>query len=73
MSSYLPPCCSCWWDNGKYVVGHNEHSEKCKHTPSGGTGGFPDKKTMCDRIIGKGPTRQAAIQDGRKYFNLPTE
>lgn len=73
MSTYLPKCCRCWRDNGRYVVDHDEHSPACRHTPSGGTGGSPDGRTRCNRIIGSGATRREAISEARYSLGLPTE
>jgi len=68
---YLPACCRCWREgDGKYVVGHNEHSPRCKHTPSGGTGGYADGKTPCNRIIGQGKTKIDAIESAREYLSI---
>jgi heat shock protein HslJ len=69
-SRYIPPCCACWWDNGQYVVGHDEHHAKCRHTPSGGTAGKPDGVTMCNRIIGHGRTRAEAIDVARVSLGM---
>lgn len=72
MSSYLPRCCNVGRDcSGCYEVAHVETSAYCKHVPSGGTGGRPDGKTPCNRVIGHGRTRTEAIQDARLYLDLP--
>jgi len=68
MSAYLPRCCRCWWEGGEHVVGHNELAAVCRHTPSGGTAGEPDGVTPCNRIIGRGQTRRAAMADAREYL-----
>ena len=70
---YLPRCCRCWWDNGEYVVGHNEHDPGCRHEPSGGHGGHQDGTTKCNRIIGRGHTRARAIADAREVLGLVTD
>ena len=69
MNYYLPKCCRCWWDNGEYVVGHNEHSAQCQHEGSGGHGGRADG-SPCNRIIGHGQTRAAAIAEAREYLDM---
>jgi len=72
MSYYLPKCCRTRRDGaGGYEVCHTETSSQCRHTPSGGTGGRPDGQTPCNRIVGHGRTRRAAIRDARDYFGLP--
>jgi len=71
MSQYLPRCCDCRTDGaGGYEVAHTETSAHCRHQKSGGTGGRPDGKTPCNRIIGHGMTRCAAIADAREYLGL---
>lgn len=67
---YLPACCQCWLENGTFLVGHNEHSPRCRHTPSGGTGGKPDGRTRCNRIIGKGETRTEAALQARQTLGM---
>lgn len=69
MSNYLPKCCWCRADGaGRYEVAHTETDSACKHRPSGGTGGRPDGRTPCNRIIGHGRTKGEAIQAAREYF-----
>ena len=66
---YLPPCCTCRQNGaGGYEVTHTETDSRCRHTPSGGTGGYQDGKTKCNRIVGHGSTRGEAIQAARRYF-----
>ena len=70
-SRYLPACACVRMDGaGGYEVCHTETSQKCRHTPSGGTGGRPDGRTYCNRIVGRGHTMGAAIRDAREYFGL---
>ncbi len=73
-SYYIPRCCFVRDDGaGGYEVAHRETSHRCGHTPSGGTGGFADGETPCDRIIGHGQTVQDAVNDAREYFGLSVE
>jgi len=70
-SYYLPPCCWVRQDGaGGYEVAHTETDSRCKHAPSGGTGGYPDGKTKCNRIIGSGRTRREAIINARQNLGL---
>lgn len=69
MSNYLPACCTVRADGaGTYEVAHTETDSRCRHTPSGGTCGQQDGITKCNRIIGHGRTRSAAIQAAREYL-----
>ncbi len=70
MSTYLPRCCTAWFDNGQWVVGHDEHSPSCRHEPSGGHAGRQDGQTRCNRIIGNGPTRAAAVAEARAVLDM---
>ena len=71
MSYYLPKCCYTRSDGaGGYEVCHDEDDDNCRHTPSGGTGGYPDGVTTCNRIIGHGRTVRDAIEDARGYLGL---
>lgn len=71
-SRYLPRCCTCFWDNGRYVAVHWEESRRhlCRHTPSGGHAGKPDGHTRIDRLIGQGYSRADAIAEARAYLGL---
>ena len=53
---------------GDWVVGHDERDARCTHTPSGGQAGRQDGVTPCNRIVGRGQTALAAIEDAREYF-----
>ena len=62
MNYHLPRCMFVRRDcSGRYEVCHTETSPHCHHTPSGGTGGFPDGITPCNRVIGHGKTKGEAI------------
>jgi hypothetical protein len=72
MTTYLPKCCWTRPDGaGGYEVAHAETDPSCRHIPSGGTAGYMDGRTRCNRIIGKGRTRTEARLDARTYFALP--
>ena len=74
MGTYLPKCCTVRPDGaGGYEVAHTETSADCRHTPSGGTGGYQDGVTRCNRIIGVGPTRRDAIYGARQTLGLPVD
>lgn len=71
MSYYLPKCCSIHREcNGSFVIVHYEMSAKCLHQKSGGTGGYEDGITPCNRAIGHGKTIREAIEDARGYLNV---
>lgn len=71
---YLPKCCTVRYDGaGGYEVAHTETDSRCRHKPSGGTGGFQDGETCCNRIIGNGHTRKAAIRAAREYLGMPVD
>lgn len=66
----LPKCCEILADGaGGYKVGHDEKSPQCKHTPSGGNGGYPDGVTPCNRIVGHGKTKTAAVDDAIEHLS----
>lgn len=68
---YLPKCCFVRDDGGGgYEVCHQETSEHCKHTPSGGKGGRQDGVTPCNRVIAHGETKVLAIEDARTALGL---
>lgn len=65
----LPKCCRVQQrGSGGYDVVHTETDQACNHRPSGGTGGRPDGRTRCNRIIGSGDTKSSAIADSLEYF-----
>ena len=69
-SAGLPDCCTLWRaEDGDWLVGHAETHPGCKHAPTGGHGGRPDGVTPCNRIIGRGPTAGAAIENAIDYFH----
>jgi len=70
-SYYLPVCCFVRLDGaGGFEVAHMETSSRCRHRPSGGTGGRSDGTTCCNRIIGSGKTRGEAINEARENLDL---
>lgn len=74
MTRYLPKCCWVRADGaGRYEVAHTETDSACRHRPTGGTGGRPDGKTPCNRIIGRGQTKIEAIQAARNYLRRVQE
>lgn len=69
MTTYLPKCCMVRPDGaGRYEVAHTETDSYCKHNRSGGTGGFADGITPCNRIISHGITRGEAARGARDYL-----
>ena len=73
MNRYLPPCCRVAATNAGYEIQHTETADECRHTPSGGTGGYQDGRTRCNRIIGHGSTRAAAITQARAVLGLAVD
>ncbi len=70
-SYYLPKCCACFWDGTRYIVVHYERDRSnCHHVPSGGTAGYQDGKTPCNRVVGRGSTKIDAIADARAHFEM---
>ena len=71
MKKYLPKCCWVRQDgSGRYEVAHTETDSRCRHEPTGGTGGSPDGHTRCNRIIASGSSRAEAIEEAREYLGL---
>ncbi len=66
----LPLCYEVLQDNAGYVVVHRETSRHCIHTPSGGTGGYPDGKTPCDRVVARGKNSRDAIENAKECVNV---
>ena len=74
MTRYLPRCCFVRFTNvGDYEVCHEETASACRHRPSGGTAGYEDGRTPCNRIIARGGTRGEAIAVARMSLGMKQE